>query len=226
MKAVRELCTRNGTLLVIDEMITGFRWHKQGAQALYGVEADMATFGKGIANGFSFAALVGRREIMELGGIKSARPRVFLLSGTHSAENHAIAAARATLDIFKSEPVIENMWSIGAALIEELNKAAEEAQIPKDRFRAGGVPCSPWYAFYEPDGAQSFPLRTLFLQEMINHGVIINYIAPSWSHKSVHVEKTIAAARESLRVVQRALDGGVDGLLIGPAVKPVFRKYN
>jgi glutamate-1-semialdehyde 2,1-aminomutase len=226
LQAIRELCTKNGTLLVIDEMITGFRWHKQGAQALYGIEADMATFGKGIANGFSFAALVGRRDVLELGGIKSSRPRVFLLSGTHSAENHAIAAARATLQIFKTRPVTETMWSIGGALIDGFNKAAEELQIPKERFKAGGVPCSPWYSFHEPDGRPSFPLRTLFLQEMIKHGVIIPYIAPSWSHSPIHVEKTIAAAHESLRVVRQALDVGVDGLLVGPAVKPVFRKFN
>jgi len=223
---VRELCTRNGTVLVIDEMITGFRWHKQGAQALYGIEADLATFGKGIANGFSFAALVGRRDIMELGGIKSARPRVFLLSGTHSAENHAIAAARATLDIFKREPVCETMWAIGGALVDGLNAAARDAGIPESRFKAGGVVCSPWYAFYEPDGTPSMPLRTLFLQEMIKGGVIFNYIAPSWSHKPEHVERTIAAARSSLKTVAQALERGVGGLLEGPAVKPVFRKFN
>jgi glutamate-1-semialdehyde 2,1-aminomutase len=151
---------------------------------------------------------------------------VFLLSATHSAENHAIAAARATLEIFKTKPVTETMWSIGGALIDGLNKAAEEHQIPKERFKAGGVPCSPWYAFYEPDGKPSFPLRTLFLQEMIKHGVIIPYIAPSFSHSQAHVDRTIAAARESLRVVRQALEVGVDALLVGPAVKPVFRKFN
>jgi glutamate-1-semialdehyde 2,1-aminomutase len=163
---------------------------------------------------------------MELGGIKSSRPRVFLLSGTHSAENHAIAAARATLDIFKTKPVTETMWSIGGALVEGFNKVAAELQIPAERFKAAGVACSPWYAFYEADGSPSFALRTLFLQEMIKHGVIIPYIAPSWSHTPADVEKTVAAARESLRVVRQALDAGVEGLLVGPAAKPVFRKFN
>ena len=226
LQAVRELCTKHGTVLCIDEMITGFRWHAQGAQAHYGIEADLGTFGKGMANGFSFAALVGRRAIMEAGGIKSARPRVFLLSGTHSAENHAIAAARETLRIFKTEPVVETMWSIGGALVEGLNMVAAEAGVPTTRFKAQGVACSPWYAFYEADGTASMPLRTLFLQEMIKRGVIINYIAPSWSHKPEHVARTVAAARDSLVVIKQAIDNGAGGLISGPIVKPVFRKFN
>lgn len=226
LEAVRALCTRNGSVLIIDEMITGFRWHTQGAQAYYGVEADLATFGKGIANGFSFAALVGRRDILELGGLETAKPRVFLLSGTHSAENHAIAAARATLHVFRDEPVVETMWTIGSALIAALQGAARSAGVPERNFQAGGVPCSPWFAFFDQDGQPSLPLRTLFLQEMIERGVMINYIAPSYSHRAAHVDRTADAARESLAVIRRALDGDVGAFLVGPAVKPVFRKYN
>jgi glutamate-1-semialdehyde 2,1-aminomutase len=227
LERIRELCTRDGTVLIIDEMISGFRWHNQGASAHYGIEPDMSTFGKGMANGFSFSALVGRRDIMELGGIRSSKPRVFLLSGTHSAENHSIAAARATLNIFKTQPVIETMWKIGGAVIAGLNSAAREAGVPESRFKAAGVPCNPWYAFFEADGSASMTLRTLFLQEMIKHGVIIGYMAPSWSHKPEHVARTVEAARLSFKVVKQAIDdGSVSKLLVGPAVKPVFRKYN
>ena len=226
LESVRNLCTKNGTVLIVDEMITGFRWHNQGAQAYYGIEADIATFGKGIANGFSFAALVGRRDILSLGGLLTKNPRVFLLSGTHSAENHAISAARETLRIFRTEPVIETMWKIGGALVTALNRAARDAGIPETSFVAGGVSCSPWFAFYDSRGAVSMPLRTLFLQEMIKKGVIINYISPSYSHKPEHVDRTAAAARESFSIVRRALEGDIGEFLVGPAIKPVFRKYN
>jgi glutamate-1-semialdehyde 2,1-aminomutase len=226
LEAVRSLCTKNGSVLIIDEMITGFRWHNQGAQAYYGVEADLATFGKGIANGFSFAALVGRRDILELGGLESAKPRVFLLSGTHSAENHAIAAAMATLRVFRSEPVVDTMWKVGGSLTAALQEAAHAAGVPPTNFQAGGVPCSPWFSFFDRDGRASMPLRTLFLQEMIERGVMINYIAPSFAHKSEHVDRTADAARESFAIVRRALDGDVSKFLIGPPVKPVFRKHN
>jgi glutamate-1-semialdehyde 2,1-aminomutase len=227
LERVRELCTKHGTVLIIDEMISGFRWHNQGAATHYGITPDLSTFGKGIANGFSFAALVGRRDIMEIGGLRSSKPRVFLLSGTHSAENSAIAAARATLNIFKTEPVVDTMWKIGGAIINGLNSAAREAGVPESRFKAQGVACNPWYAFYEPDGRPSMALRTLFLQEMTARGVLINYMAPSYSHTMAHVERSVAAARESFVAIKAAIDKGTpDGLLEGDIVRPVFRPYN
>src|SRR5690606_41657858 len=75
---------RSSDLLIVDEMITGFRWHPGGAAALYGVTPDLSTFGKGIGNGFSVAALVGRRELMERGGLRTDQERVFLLSDRKS----------------------------------------------------------------------------------------------------------------------------------------------
>ena len=82
-------------------MITGFRWHLAGAQAVYGVTPDLSTFGKALANGFSVSALAGRRDIMELGGSRHKRERVFLLSTTHGAESHELAAAIATMDFYQ-----------------------------------------------------------------------------------------------------------------------------
>lgn len=225
LEAVRDLCRREGAVFVIDEMITGFRWHNQGAQGHYGIQADLATFGKGMANGFSLAALVGRREIMQLGGLEHDRPRVFLMSTTHGAENHSLAAGMATLEIFRTEPVVETMWRVGAALIEGLNEAARAAGVG-DYFQAGGIACSPWYKTLGKDGAPSWELRTLFLQEMVNGGVLCNYLAPSFSHAQEHIDATLAAAQKALAVYAQALDGGAEKHLVGPAVKPVFRSFN
>jgi glutamate-1-semialdehyde 2,1-aminomutase len=72
LAGLRDLCTTEGTLLVFDEMITGFRWHLRGAQHLYGVNPDLSTFGKAMGNGFAIAALVGRRDVMERGGLRHA----------------------------------------------------------------------------------------------------------------------------------------------------------
>ena len=93
LSALRDLCHRHGALLIIDEMITGFRWPQCSAQRHYGVQADLSTFGKAIGNGFAISALVGKREIMQLGGFEHPNNRVFLLSTTHGAETHALAAA-------------------------------------------------------------------------------------------------------------------------------------
>ena len=83
---MRELCDQYGTVLVFDEMITGFRWSEHGAAHLYGVTPDLSCWGKAMGNGFPVSALAGKRELMELGGLRTERERVFLLSSTHGAE--------------------------------------------------------------------------------------------------------------------------------------------
>lgn len=225
LSAVQALCRREGALFILDEMITGFRWHLNGAQAYYGLDPDLCTFGKGLANGFAVAALVGKRCFMELGGLDHDRQRVFLISTTHGAENHALAAACATVKIFREEPVVENMWTIGQSLIDGLNAAAHDAGI-SDYFKASGIPCSPWYATYDSAGRVSLPLRTVFLQEMVKRGVLLNYIAPSYSHHAEDVDRTVEAARGAFEVFGRAVSEGWEKWLIGSPIKPVFREYN
>ena len=77
---VQDLCRKQGAVFILDEMITGFRWHAGGGQAYHDIQPDLSTFGKALGNGFSIAALVGKRELMELGGIRHDKERVFLLS--------------------------------------------------------------------------------------------------------------------------------------------------
>jgi len=142
---VKEVCKKNGAVFILDEMITGFRWHLQGAQKYFDVQPDLSTFGKGMANGFSLAALVGKREIMDLGGIKKEGvERVFLISTTHGAEMCALGAFIKTTEIYKEKNVVEHLWSYGKKLIEGMNSIAKDIGIEK-YFFAEGYSCSPYY---------------------------------------------------------------------------------
>lgn len=226
LERVRELATQHGAVLVFDEIISGFRWHLRGAQHYYGVTPDLSTFGKAMANGFSLSALVGKREIMELGGLEHTKPRVFLLSTTNGTETHCLAASLRTIQTLRDTPIIEDNWQVGKQLREGFNELASQHGIGQ-RARMQGVDISPWYAFYDSDGKVDLALRTLFLQETIRHGVLIPYVAISASHRQPEVARTLAAVDKALRVVAQAMDkGSVEGLLVGPVVKPVFRKYN
>ena len=90
-----------------------------------------------------------------------------------------------------------------------------------------GVEISPWIVFFDEQGNTDLSLRTLFLQETIRHGVLIPYIAISASHRGPEVARTLEAFDKALRVVAQAIEkGSTEGLLVGPAVKPVFRKFN
>jgi glutamate-1-semialdehyde 2,1-aminomutase len=225
LQKVRQLCRTHGTVFILDEMITGFRMHLRGAQTLFDVEPDLSTFGKGLANGFSVAALVGRRDIMELGGLMPGDRKVFLVSTTHGAENHALAAAKACLRIYREEQVVDHLWAIGGALMEGFNATVREMGLG-DLVEMYGFPCNPAFVCRDRDCKASLPLRTLFLQEMTRRGVLMNYVVPSYAHQEADVEQTLVALRGALDAYKRALTDGWERYLVGSVMKPVFREIN
>lgn len=226
LEGVRNLCDEHGAVLIFDETISGFRWHKGGAQTYFGIKPDLSTFGKGIANGFSVSALTGRNEIMERGGLRHPHERVFLMSTTHGGETHALAAAVATLDEFRKKRVTEHLWRIGKQLQVSVSKRIEETGLA-EAVKVLGYPCSPAIAFQAANGIPALELRTLFLQETIQRNVLMPYLAPSFSHSPGSVEETLDAAEPALAFVKKAVDASsTKGLLRGAATKPVFRKRN
>jgi len=219
-----ETCHNHGALVVLDEMITGFRWHQAGAQHVYGITPDLSAFGKALANGFSLSALAGRREIMRLGGLDHDRERVFLLSTTHGAETHALAAAVATLETYRDEDVIGHLYRQGERLRAGIHEAAMAAGV-EQHVQCLGRPCCLLYTTRDQRLQPSQAFRALFLQEMIRHGVLAPSFVVSYAHTDQDVDATIQAAGEALRVYRRALDEGVENYLVGRPVKPVFRPY-
>jgi glutamate-1-semialdehyde 2,1-aminomutase len=226
LATVKEICHANGAVFILDEMITGFRWHMQGAQTYFDIEPDLCTFGKAMANGFAVAALGGKREIMKLGSITDeGADRVFLTSTTHGAEMSALGAFIKTAEIIQRDNVIDHFWKAGTQLKDGINRIAEDLHI-NDFFFVEGYPCSPNYITKDRTGNTSLAFRTLFSQEMLREGVMIPYIAISFSHGNEEIEKTLYAAKKALSVYAKALEDGIDKYLQSPVIKPVFRKYN
>jgi glutamate-1-semialdehyde 2,1-aminomutase len=221
---LRERCDRHGTVLILDEMITGFRWHKNGAQTLYGIKPDLSTFGKGLANGFSVSALAGRRDLMRLGGQDHNRERVFLLSTTHGAETHGLAAAMATMRVYQMQPVIETLWQRGRQLEEGLRKAATDAGV-FEYVPILGQPCCLVYGSRDEHGKPSQPFRTLLMQEIIQRGALASSLVVNYSHTEIDVKRTIEIFSEAFTIYRRALEQGVEKYLRGRPVKPAIRPY-
>jgi glutamate-1-semialdehyde 2,1-aminomutase len=222
---LQSLCRKNGTVFVFDEMITGFRWHLGGGQRFYGITPDLSTFGKALGNGFSISALVGKKEIMSLGGLDHPQERVFLLSTTHGAESHSLAAAIETMKIYRQNPVIEFLWKQGERLREGLRKAITELNL-SEYIRILGRPCCLVYSTYDQDKKPSQKFRTLLLQEIIKRGILATSLVVSYSHQDDDIDRTIEAFHESLGVYRKAIDEGVDRYLAGRPVKPVHRRFN
>jgi len=221
LEGVAALCRAEGAVLVFDETITGFRWHAGGAQKLYGVVPDLSVFGKALANGFSLSALAGRRELMRLGSRERPQDAVFLLSTTHGAETPALAAAIATMRIYRDEPVVGHLHRQGLRLAEGVRQASARHGLSA-HVEVVGRPCNLFYATRGPDGKPSQAFRSLFLQEIIRRGVIAPSLVVSYSHADADIDRTVDAVDGALAVYARALGDGVDRHLVGRPSRTVF----
>ena len=224
---LKNLCAKNGTVFILDEMITGFRLGYPGAHSMLNIQADLTTWGKGVANGFSCCLLAGKKEIMELGGINHKKERVFLISTTHGAETHALAATIATIKAVKENNLVERNVKLG----ETLRKGLEEAIKAKglsEYITLKGHPC--WLLMQFRDEKKEFSdgYKTLVFQEAIKHGMFFRATFPfSLSHGEKEVAKTIKVFGKILKVYKKAIkSGGYESFLVGEPVKPVFRKFN
>lgn len=226
LPALRQLAHDNGALFILDEMITGFRWSRGGGQETYRIEPDLSCFGKAMGNGFSVSALAGKREFMRLGGLDHTdRPRVFLLSTTHGAETHALAAATETMRIYRDEPVIEHLYRVGFLLKRGIEQSISRHGVQKF-VQIVGRPCCLAYTTRDRAGQPSQAYRSLFLQEMIRGGVLAPSLVVSYAHGTEEVEATIEAADRALEVYARALEDGVERHLVGRPSQVVYRRFN
>jgi glutamate-1-semialdehyde 2,1-aminomutase len=224
LEGVRALCDAHGAVLIFDEMITGFRWHAKGAEHVYGVRPDLSTFGKALGNGFSVSALTGRRDLMERGGLRDQRERVFLLSTTHGAETHGLAAALEVMRRYREEGVVERLYDRGDRLRSGIETQIAAAGVD-GHFQVAGRSCNLIYATLDPDGQRSQAYRTLFLQEMLDRGVIAPSLVVTAAHSDDDIDRTAEIVGEVLITYRLALENGIARYLRGRPVKPVFRPH-
>jgi len=225
LEGLRDLCTRHGVVLVFDEMITGFRWSETGAQGLFGVTPDLSTFGKALGNGFAVSALAGRRELMELGGLRDSRERVFLLSTTHGAETHSLAAAMAVMDTYVEEGIAAQLQAIGDRLAAGVRAVAADAGVA-DHVVVRGRACNLVFATLDNAGKPSQKFRTLFLRQLVTGGVLGPSFVVSSALSEQDIERTVEVVAQACVVYRQALDAGdPTAWLGGRPVKPVFRRF-
>ncbi len=213
---VGKMARANGALFVLDETITGFRYAAGGAQEHFGVTPDLATFGKGMANGMPLSAVVGRADVM-------AEMEEIFFSTTFGGETLSLAAAKAVIDKIRREPVIERLWETGRAM----SRAAEEALV---RHGLDGVislcGLPPWrlLAFRDHENAEGAAIKTFFIREMLREGVLMNSSHNvCFAHDDEDVEHVAGAYDRALgRLAEELAEPGFDERLGCEPIRPVF----
>jgi glutamate-1-semialdehyde 2,1-aminomutase len=217
LEGVRAAAHRHGAVLIFDEIVTGFRWAVGGAQEYFGVVPDLATFGKGMANGLPLAVVVGREELMR-------EFEDIFVSSTFGGDALALAAARATLTEYRQRPVIERLWTIGRRFQNGFRRVVARTGVSAE---CVGYPVHPKIVFGGESEHTRRLLMSLFLQESGRRGVIFHFAGfnVSFSHSDDDVDQTLVACEEALGVVARAIeDGQIAERLEGKPYGEVFRR--
>ena len=216
LQKVRELATRRGAVLVFDETITGFRFSNGGAQELFGVTPDLASFGKACANGMPLSVLAGKSELMDL------MERVFL-SGTFGGETLSLAAGKAVLDKIVREPVVETIAATGKSI-----RAGIEDLIARHGcgtfLSVSGHPSWLFLVFRDAGETSLWTLKTLYLQEILARGILsLGTHNVSYAHKPEHVTRLLAVYDEVFAILKDAVEAGAaEERLRCKPLKPLF----
>jgi len=214
---VRNLCRHYGTLLIFDEIITGFRFATGGGQEFFGVTPDLCTLGKGLANGYPLSAVVGRSDIMQ------TMQEVFF-SGTQNSEAVSLAAGLATVRKVVREPVIPKLWALGDRLQLGLSKLISDLEI-SHIISHSGYP--PWIFlnFFSSDTVDLWDIKTLWMQECLDRGILcLGTHNLNYSHSEHDIDRLLAVYSEVFPILKEATSSGDFGryLKCNP-LRPVFK---
>jgi glutamate-1-semialdehyde 2,1-aminomutase len=214
LKHLRSLCTSSGTVLIFDEVITGFRFDLGGAQKLYGVTPDLATFGKAMANGMPLSAICGKREIMK----RMEPPDNIFYSGTFFGETLSLAAGIATIEKLERDDILPQLWRTGTHITLGVNELIERHGL-KDVIRLSGKPSFVRVIINDDR------IAALFRKEMIASGTLIiashNICA---AHGPNEVRRILKSYEHTLAVIADALkksdiEQRLGGTTVGPTVR-------
>lgn len=217
LEGVKELAHQHGALLVFDETITGFRYANGGAQAHFGVTPDLATFGKGLANGYPVSAVAGRADVMK-------QMEEIFFSFTFGGEALSLAAAKATLEKLKREPVAATLAARGRHIVDGVRAMIENHGL-QDVFSVSGHPSWSFFNIKDARGATSFEIKTLWMQEIIERGILsVGTHNVNFAHSQADVDRLVQVYAEVVPFIGTVLsDGKVrDALRCEPLV-PLFK---
>lgn len=217
LAGVHELAHQHGALCVFDETITGFRFANGGAQEYFGVTPDLATFGKGLANGYPVSAIAGRADVMRL------MEEIFF-SFTFGGEMLSLAAAAATLDKLRREPVTTTLAARGEQLRAGLNAVIQTHGL-SEWLSCAGHPSWTFLVIQDAPGCTSWEAKTLLMQELLARGILwIGTHNLNYAHSAADIDRLLGAYDETFPLLKQAIDTGRPrDLLRCEPLQPLFK---
>jgi len=199
LEKVKELTHKNSAVFIFDEIITGFRYSNGGAQEYFGVIPDLATFGKGLANGYPLSAITGKAELMHL------MEEVFF-SFTFGGETLSLAAAFATMTKLQKGPVIKTIWEQGRKVVNGINMLIDKYEL-QDVLSTCGKPCWSFLVFKDTNICSQWELKTLFLQEVFARGILtIGTHNMSYAHSDKDVERLLQVYDDVFAIIKEVTE--------------------
>lgn len=217
LRGVQELAWEHGALFILDEIITGFRFHIGGAQTIFGLEPDLATFGKSMANGFPISAVVGKAKYM-------LEMEEIFFSSTFGGEAVSLAASLATIRKMEQQPVHATLIGLGKTVIENTKQALHRHGL-SDFISIGGHPSWSLMQFRDAPGASGYAIKSLYLQVLLSNGILsAGSHNMSYSHTETDLNVLSAAQNLAFSEVAEALkENNLLKKLNGPPIEPIFK---
>lgn len=196
LEGVRELANKYGTVLIFDEIRTGFRVSMGGAQKYYGVTPDISTFGKAMANGYAIGAVVGKEEFM-----RKIEKEVFV-SSTFFPNSDSITASLKTIEILERDNVLEKLWEKGQRFNDSIKKVVNEKDCGAE---FSGIPPMQCITFTKDQDGKYKSKRNDFFTQLIRRGIFMQpyhhgYICHR--HTEEELNHTVDMIAESLDYVK------------------------
>ena len=215
LKKVKKIAKDNGSILIFDEVVTGFRYALGGAQEFLNVRADITTFGKGMANGMPLAAITGKQEIMQ----KFAD---IFYSTTYGGEALSLAACSAVIDEMLEQPVLKHISKLSNYLYNEFNKLSLESNV---NIKMEGTDIRSVINYRDQKNNISLLHKSLFYQETIKNGILFGpgAVLLSYSHTKKDIDKTLEISEKAMHKLKKIeKNKNPQKLLYGKQIKPVM----
>jgi len=196
LNKVRKIVDQNDSLLILDEVVTGFRFDLAGAQKYFNIKGDLVCFGKGMGNGLPISAITGPSEFMKTFD-------ELWVSSTNNSENLSLAGTYAVIKEMEQKNTISHCWNVGKKLFEGWNKTVEKFDLDAKMY---GYPIRLHLQCFDSNKKESLSFKSLLLQEMVKNGIFMSVLGTTficYSHSEKDIENTLVALENTCEFITK-----------------------